>query len=328
MAPSWGSMPIDVRTGKPISSTIAKLILTSGLTWKGIRVNVKRAPPNEVREVYWEAPSVGVVTTPSPLLAELKWVGERRPRPAGSGNVAVVPARAPFTHRWRQSIDCVHIALDPALLDAAVGDGKQLELRPTGFVADPLINSLALALKEEVRTSYPSGTSYGETLGTMLAAHLARRYAVLSSRLSQKPSRLTPAELRSVVGYVEERLESSLSLQQLADVVGMNVYNFLRSFRQSTGIPPHQYILKRRVERAKTLLLDRELSIAEIAVRCGFYSQSHLTTAFHRLTQVTPRRFRRAVGVSVPIEAPDRQDSYYGPAAVLRPSGQPPASTI
>ena len=328
MAPSWGSMPIEVRTGKPISSRIAKLILTSGVTWKGIRVYIKRAPPNEVREVYWETPCVGVVTTPAPLLAELKWVGERRPRPAGSGNIAEVPARAPFTYRWPQSIDSVHVALDPALLDATVGDGKQLELRPTGLVADPLINSIALALQEEVRTSYPSGTSYGETLGTMLAAHLARRYAVFSPRLCQKRSRLMPAELRSVVSYVEERLDSSLSLQQLADVVGMNVYNFLRSFRQSTGIPPHQYILKRRVERAKTLLLGRELSIAEIAVRCGFYSQSHLTTAFHRLTQVTPRHFRRAVGVGVPTQAPHRQESHYGPAPVLQPSGQPLASTI
>lgn len=106
---------------------------------------------------------------------------------------------------------------------------------------------------------------------------------------------LTADDLRSVIEYVEDRLESSLLLHELADLVGMNVFNFLRCFRESTGMPPHQYVLRRRVERAKTLLVNHHLSIAEIALRCGFYSQSHLTTVFHRLTLVTPRDFRRTV---------------------------------
>ena len=296
-ASPWEDVPLEVRTGKPISKRVSKLLLTSGLTWKGIHVFVKRAPPNEVREVYWETVSVGVVTTPPPLLAELRWAGERRiMRPMGSGNVGVVPPRAPFTHQWHQPLDVIHIAMDASLLEAINSDAdgkKELELRPTAYVEDSLINGIALALREEVRTSYPTGVSYGEALGTMLAAHLVRRYAVFDPHPRADRNRLTGDQLRSVVDYVEDRLDSSLSLHDLAGVVGMNVYSFLRSFSRSTGMPPHQYILRRRVERAKTLLIHRQLSIAEIAVRCGFYSQSHLTTAFHRLTQLTPHDFRR-----------------------------------
>jgi AraC family transcriptional regulator len=261
-----------------------------------MRVFTRRAPPNEVRDVYWEYLTVGVVSARPPLLAEVKWAGERRfSRP--SGNVSVVPARLPFTHRWRQPIDVIHIELDPALLEGVAGDGagKSVELHPTAYVEDSLINSLALALEQEMRTSYPGGTSYGESLGAMLAAHLVRRYAVFDSRPGENRNRLTAKDLRSVIDYIEDRVESSLSLQDLANVVGMNVYTFLRSFRRSTGLPPHQYVLRRRVERAKTLLSHCDLSIAEVALRCGFYSQSHLTTAFHRLTHLTPRNFRRTV---------------------------------
>jgi AraC family transcriptional regulator len=314
-------MPIEVRTGKPISSRIAEPLLASGGTWKGIEVFTRRAPPNELQNVFWETVCVGVVTTPPPLLAELKWAGERRiTRPTGSGNVSVVPARAAFTHRWRQTIDIIHIALDPALLEGIDGAGagkKQVELLPTAYVEDSLIHSVALALEQEIRTAYPGGTSYGESLGAMLAAHLVRRYAVFDKHPRENRNRLTAKGLRSVIEYIEDRVESSLSLHDLASIVGMNVYHFLRSFRRSTGLPPHQYVLRRRVERAKTLLIHGDLSIAEIALRCGFYSQSHLTTAFHRLAQVTPRNFRRAVGGSVQRK-PRRPPR--------RPAGTPPAS--
>src|SRR5262249_48117289 len=128
---------------------------------------------------------------------------------------------------------------------------------------------------------------------TMIDAHLVQHRPVLEGRSRENRHGLTPGELRCVIEYVEEQLDSSLSLHRLAALVGMTVSHFLRPFRESTGLPPHQYILRRRVERAKMLLFNRHLSIAEIALRCGFYSQSHLTTAFHRLTQVTPRDFRR-----------------------------------
>lgn len=145
-------------------------------------------------------------------------------------------------------------------------------------------------------------------------AHLTERRAVLDGRPRENRIRLSPGELRSIIEYVEERLDSNLSLHRLADLVGMNVYHFLRSFRQSTGIPPHQYILRRRVERAKMLLLNGHLSIAEIALQCGFYSQSHLTTAFHRLTQFTPRDFRRTLGWELLSQGnADRRDCLLDP---------------
>jgi len=84
-----------------------------------------------------------------------------------------------------------------------------------------------------------------------------------------------------------------LTLTELAAVVGMNPHHFCRAFKQSTGCPPHRYVLNRRVERAKRLLTEDHLPLAEIGLTVGFQNQSHFTTVFHRLTGVTPKTYRK-----------------------------------
>lgn len=98
--------------------------------------------------------------------------------------------------------------------------------------------------------------------------------------------------LRCVTEYIQENLETALALLDLANMLQMSVFHFVRSFKQSTGLPPHQYVLRKRIELAKSLLVHPELSIAEVALRCGFGSQSNFTTAFRRLTNVTPGAYR------------------------------------
>jgi len=73
----------------------------------------------------------------------------------------------------------------------------------------------------------------------------------------------------------------------------MNLYRFVRAFKESTGVPPYRYVLERRIELSKSLLADSNCPITEVALRTGFASQSHFATAFRRLTSVTPGRYRR-----------------------------------
>jgi AraC family transcriptional regulator len=99
--------------------------------------------------------------------------------------------------------------------------------------------------------------------------------------------------LRAVIEYIDEHLGSELSLDDLAAVARLSPYHFARLFKNSTGLPPHQYVIARRVERAKELLRDRvRLPLAEIALEMGFSSQSHFTRHFKRLVGVTPRLFQ------------------------------------
>ena len=102
--------------------------------------------------------------------------------------------------------------------------------------------------------------------------------------------------LRAVVEYIEGHLDGGPTLAQLAAVVGLNPYHFARQFQAATGLPPHQYVIARRVERAKRLLqAGTDLSLAEVALRAGFSDQSQFSHHFKRLIGVTPGQFRTRV---------------------------------
>src|SRR5258708_28782852 len=105
-------------------------------------------------------------------------------------------------------------------------------------------------------------------------------------------SQLARAELRRALDYIYDNVGSDLSLQELAGIAGVSASHFASLFKQSTGLSPHQYVIHRRVEKARSLLRQSDLSIGEIAVLTGFYDSSHLNHHFKRLTGVTPKTLR------------------------------------
>jgi AraC-like DNA-binding protein len=111
------------------------------------------------------------------------------------------------------------------------------------------------------------------------------------------------SRLRRVVSYVQENLAGELRLAELSALVHMSPYHFARLFRKSTGVPPRQFVIRRRIEAAQTLLAEQQAPIGEVAVAVGFRSQSHFTNSFRRVTGVTPSRFRVAVQVDDPFSA-------------------------
>ena len=119
------------------------------------------------------------------------------------------------------------------------------------------------------------------------------RHAARDGEPKRKPSGLSARRLEAVLGYIGEHLHAALTLRDLAAVVHLSPYHFARRFKESTGLPPHRYIIARRIERAKQLLRGGdELSLAQVAARVGFWDQGHFTRHFKRLVGVTPRRFR------------------------------------
>ena len=119
------------------------------------------------------------------------------------------------------------------------------------------------------------------------------RHAARDGEPMRKPSGLSARRLEAILGYIGEHLHAALTLRDLAAVVHLSPYHFARRFKESTGLPPHRYIIARRIERAKQLLRGGdELSLAQVAARVGFWDQGHFTRHFKRLVGVTPRRFR------------------------------------
>ena len=111
-----------------------------------------------------------------------------------------------------------------------------------------------------------------------------------------KPVRggLAPWQIRKVAGHIEAHLDGPIRNEDLAALVRLNPSHFGRAFRNSFGEPPHEYVIRRRVERAQGLMLSTEDSLSEIALSCGLADQSHLTRLFRRFAGESPRAWRRA----------------------------------
>jgi AraC family transcriptional regulator len=129
-----------------------------------------------------------------------------------------------------------------------------------------------------------------------IAVHLLRRHAVLppvARRLGTEPGALSPDRLRRLSEYIEAQLGSDLTLEDIAKEVCLSPFQLSRCFRRTTGSTLHACVMRRRAERARVLLRDPALPLAEIAHRCGFASQSHFTAVFKRTVGLTPGSYRR-----------------------------------
>ena len=167
-----------------------------------------------------------------------------------------------------------------------------MELIETFGAFDPQIETIALSLFSELRSDGLGGKLYVESLANLLGIHLLRHHSSVKQLFRSKPVRLTTTTLRPVIMYIEEHLAEDLSLSTLSEVVHLSPYHFARIFKESVGVSPHQYVIQRRVERAKLLLATTTWSLTTIAHMVGFAHESHLALHFKRLTGLTPKHYR------------------------------------
>ena len=148
------------------------------------------------------------------------------------------------------------------------------------------------AVDAEMAAGGAGGRLAAESLANVLAVHLIR-HVLAPRRPGGRDGALPRGRLRAVIEYVEEHLDACPTLEQIAAVAHLSPYHFARQFKGATGLPPHQYVIARRVERAKQLLQGGgDVSLAEVAVHAGFSDQSHFCHHFKRLVGVTPGQFR------------------------------------
>ena len=147
------------------------------------------------------------------------------------------------------------------------------------------------ALRAEVCDGCPSGRPYGTSLCTALAIHLVRRYRRRRD-LAEFARADCPRPPSACARSHRRASKRRLSLTQLAALARLSSDHFAAQFRRSTGLPPHRYLLQRRIERAKELLAADGMSLAEIGYALGFPSQAHFTTTFRKLVGTTPGAYR------------------------------------
>jgi AraC family transcriptional regulator len=168
-----------------------------------------------------------------------------------------------------------------------------VSLPPLDGLDLPHLRAAMLAVNDELTDAAAGGRLAAESLANLLAVQLIRNASAPRTPARRTDGALPRGRLRAVVAYIEDHLDAGLTLEQIAAVAHLSTYHFARQFKAATGLPPHQYLIARRVERAQQLLQqDRNLSLAEVAASAGFSDQSQFCHHFKRHVGVTPRRFR------------------------------------
>ncbi|MCJ2013104.1 helix-turn-helix domain-containing protein [Methylobacterium sp. J-076] len=212
----------------------------------------------------------------------------------------LIPAHDESEWQRRGRSEMLAMHLRQGLIDETAGQmwsaaAPRVELDVPLGTADPLLEQLALSILEIMREEPdPSSALYVDELVHAMVVRLVRRYTAngRSSRMGPDREVLDRGELGRVRDLIEARLAEDLSLELIAREVGVSPRSLSRACLRQWGTTVHQYVLSRRVERAKTMLLSTDLAITSIALDTGFSSQSHLATAFRRLTGLTPKGYR------------------------------------
>lgn len=211
----------------------------------------------------------------------------------GSGCVTFVPAGVEKLG-WYRNADLVFIALQvvPDFV-RSLDPGREVgSLQPFTNRRDSLLETVLWSLSSEMQDAGAELPSlYAEHAAGLAMAHLMRSAHRARSPTSSRGG-LSGAKLRLVLDFIEENLDRDLSLLDLGALVGMGPDVFARNFKIHVGVSPYRYLTRRRIRRAEMLLVAKDKSIAEIALAIGFSSQSHFTTHFRRLLNVTPAAYR------------------------------------
>ena len=269
--------------------------------WDGIVVERERFFPFDNGEVVFDEHFLAIVAE-IPFADALSMRRAQLPRalivePHDLGSSS--PANQPVRWRLDGPTDALIVAIQPRFLERVMGESLNVDPAKVQVVAepktrDPFLQQLIGKLLAEV------GSGAGRTdlrglLANILAVHLLRHYSTLGQPLDGPcDNGLSGPRLRRAIDAIRDRLESGVSLAEVAEAAGVSSSHFAVLFKRSTGLSPHQYLIQCRIDRAKELLHrgDPDLTLAQIAARVGFCDQSHLTRHFRRLVGVTPGRFR------------------------------------
>lgn len=270
--------------------------------WQGILVEYYSYPAYEIPAYCFAEHKIALHTKmPDSIRIERMLDGQFQVEHPTEGEVIIVPANTSHQLCWDQPAEFMVLTLDPLSFAQSAYewiDPDRVELLPQLPVVDPLIHQLGLALKTELLSaqSIESSTDrlYVESLTATFSARLLKHY---TSRQPQPldPHRLSKASLNQAIDYIHAHLDQEIRLTDLAQALGLSSCYFASLFKRSTGLAPHQYVIQRRLWKAKELLKTTNEPISEIALACGFANQSHLTRAFRQHFNLTPKAYRQII---------------------------------
>jgi len=197
---------------------------------------------------------------------------------------------------WVGLMNVQHLQLgisDAALIAASDERNGEVELRPQRKFADSRLAALVAAVHAEMVAGFPSGRLFLDSVEQAMAVALVNGHAVRHRPVQIYRGGLGSARLRRIKELVHAKMEDDLSLDEMAQSVGLSTAHFARMFRKSTGETPHQFVLRQRLERAKAMLRAPDARVLDVAVACGFKTQQHFAQVFRDVWGVSPTEYRQ-----------------------------------
>ena len=280
---------------------IANRIASSdGLGWSSVYASAQRERP--FSQTFAPVPDcLLVLNRDGPCHALGRWNGNRFSEELTRGAINLIPGNSEFSINLGQPLDTLHVyirapVIEQVAREMGVNMTSDFHIRPRLICSDRILEAMMETVFEALGKEGSRGAVNIDYVARAIAAHLVQNYSsrcpdtdrpetVMLSGMSQNLAR--------AIRFMEKNIDSSIRLDDIAEVVNWSASHLAREFRTQIGVPPHRYLIQLRVDKARDLLETSDLPIAEIAFECGFTHQEHLTRHFRRMCQSTPAAHRR-----------------------------------
>jgi len=268
------------------------IVTTQALDWPGMLVEAGRNDVAGVDDLVGDQHYLSLNLDTAPLKLEVKEPHGFKPFVIPPRSLWISPSANPITLRLNSTLRYLRVSIDPLhlgrLITPSLDEVGPVHLRRTYAVESPQIRHLMLALKYEADSRNAHGLAMVEAVTSALGHLLVRHAGVEQPRPIHNRGGLSAVPKRRVLELIEAALDARLTVEMLSREVGLSVAHFARSFKETMGRAPHQYLLALRLERARRLLETTEASLSDIAQRAGFADQAHFTRLFKRAFGTTP----------------------------------------
>ena len=260
-----------------------------------LRVYMVRDAPGVLEVPGQSRPRVGIHAG-RPVRIACKREGDSHAGIFIHGDIDIIPSGVESRWEMKEPDQCLVLSVSSQFLgqvaESAGLDAAHIGIQNRFQMRNPQIEHIGWALKAEVEQGYPNGRLYMDSLATALAVEMLHNRRLRVENGSRANKKFSWRGLKQVLAYIEDNLSEDLTLQTIANEIDVSTSLLKEKFRLSVGIPLHQYVIQRRVERAAELLKDRKLAISQVALETGFAHQSHLAMHMRRVLGVLPNDLR------------------------------------
>jgi AraC family transcriptional regulator len=216
----------------------------------------------------------------------------------GEGDSTMLDYNEALTTTLHSPLDTVRLYVPRLTLQDFVREeygSSEVHLKPPQRVMrDPILYHLGACLSALLEHPEENNSLLVDHIALSLQNHLYQTYSATPASSRRARGGLAPWQESRAKEAMDANLDKEINIARLACECGLSTSQFARAFKQSTGCPPHRWLLEQRIRRAQDLLLTSDRTLMEIARVCGFYDQPHLTRAFHQTVGTSPGLWRRA----------------------------------